>query len=676
MTFLKKWTAAAVVLVGGGGFVAAGQQTAPQAADSQQVGQQQSAPVEAAPPKGTVLFERHTDEAAPAEKPADQAPAAKAAGEPEELKGSALSDEERAALTITAWDLDARMTPAESGLEMHARVTVRNDGKQPLTRVALQVSSTLEWESAVLLREGEDATRVKLAVVQHGIETDADHTGKCDELVVELPKPLAVGESAVLDTLYGGTIAASGERLVRIGASDDQALAADWDAIGPVGVMLRGFGNVLWYPVAQPQVFLGDGNKLFEAVGASRLREEDAKVRLRMSLAFQGEAPVAVYFCGRRAKLATISDNSDAPVATGTGIATAEFAEERLGFRPLSLFTVDSAETLTAALTHADGKDSEDLLAVETSDEPAVPRLSESALGLAPLLQQWFGVHPVSALTVLDHAGQPFEDGPLLVAPMDAVSASDGETALLHSLTHAWVQTGEPWVDDGLAEFMALVYTEQKQGRDAAVSAMAELLRPVVIAEPEATTLHSGDVGQPLIAARDELYYRRKAAATWWALRSVVGEQTLQIALTTWLSQPSTGGTAREKALGFEEILEKASKKDLGWFFDDWVLHDRGLPDLTIAEVTPRLLPPGLGHETGWLVSVTVRNEGAAAAEVPLTVRAGELSVTRPIHVAGLSSATERVIIEAKPTEVLVNDGSMPELRTMVHRLGVTVQAQ
>jgi hypothetical protein len=628
-----------------------------------------------------VLFERHAGDAAvPGEGAPGAAAPAKAASEAKEgdetLKGSALSDEERSALTVTAWDLDARVTPVSAGLEMHARVTVRNDGKAPLTRVALQVSSTLQWESAVLLSEGTDAARTKLAVVQHVIETDADHTGKCDEMVVELPRALAVGESATLDTLYGGTIEASGARLERIGADEGQALAADWDAITPTGTMLRGFGNVLWYPVASPQLFLGDGNKLFEAVGASRLREEDAKVRLRVSVAYQGDAPVAVYFCGRRAKLVAVSDNSDAPVVSGSGIATAEFAEERLGFRPVSLFTVDHAETLGAPLSRAGGKDSEDLLAVETNDEAAVPRLSESALTLAPLLQQWFGVHPVSALTVIDHDGQPFEDGPLLVAPVSAVASSTGEVALLHSLTHAWVQTGEPWVDDGLAEFMPLMYTEQRQGREAAADALHELLRPVAIAEPDAQTLHSEDVGQPLIAAHDEIYYRRKAAATWWALRSVVGDQDLQIGLTTWLAQPPSQQTASEKALALEGILEKTSKKDLAWFFDDWVLHDRGLPDLTITEVTPRPLAAGQGHENGWLVSVSVRNEGAAGAEVPLVLHAGELSVTKSIHVAGLSSATERVLIEAKPTEVLVNDGAMPELRTSEHRVTVNLDTK
>lgn len=651
------------------------------------------APTEPPPPHGTVLFERHAITESPnPDRPAVAAPAPLT--DDEKLSGNALSDDERAAPTITAWDLDARITPSVSALEMHARVTLRNDGKAPLTRIALQISSSLTWQSATLLTQGDKLTRTVLPLVQHHIETDADHTGSSSEAVLSLPTPLAPGQSLTLDTLYAGNIPANADRLRALGATAEQALNTDWDAISATAsnssstapstnlmeVALRGFGNVLWYPVASPQLFLGDGNKLFATVGANRLREQTATVHLRLSLDYHGDPPVAAYFCGRRQPLKTISDNSDAPVASGTGIATADFPAAPLGFRPLSLFTIAHAEALVAPLSHTTGKDSEDLLAVETDDNASLPRLADSALSLAPLAQQWFGPHPLSALTILDHDGQPFEDGPLLIAPISALSGSNAEPALLHSLTHAWVQSGQPWMDEGLAQFMSLVYTGEKQGHDAADTAVADLLRPVAIAEPDPETLHTSTAsglppGQPLIAAQDEIYYRRKAAAAWWALRSFAGDDALQLALATWRTQP-THGAPREQALAFEVVLEKTSHKDLAWFFDDWVLNDRGLPDLTIAEVTPRVLAPGQGKDRGWIVAVTVRNDGAAATDVPLTVLADKLSVVRQIHIAGLSSTTERVIIAAPPTQVLLNDGSIPELRSTQHTTTVTPQQQ
>src|SRR6202034_3835295 len=105
-------------------------------------------------------------------------------------------------------------------------------------------------------------------------------------------------------------------RLERLGASESQGLTTDWDAIGtasafssssssaapptpPPGILpvaLRGFGNILWYPVASPQLFLGDGAKLFQAIGQQRLAERAATIHLRLAVEYRGIPPVAAYF--------------------------------------------------------------------------------------------------------------------------------------------------------------------------------------------------------------------------------------------------------------------------------------------------------------------------------------------------------------------------------------------
>jgi hypothetical protein len=628
-------------------------------------------PDEPAPPHGTVLFEKHTDEEAP--ETIAPAPSQPTQVKDEKLSGAALTDDERAALTFTSYDLDARLAPATSQLDMRARVTLRNDGAKPLNRIALQISSTLTWQSVALL----DAPHTRLPLQQHLLDTDADHTGKSNELLVDLPEPLLPGKTVSLDTFYAGAISTSAERLERIGATHDQALASDWDTISSATTALRGFGNVLWYPVASPQLFLGEGAQLFQAIGTSRLREENASVHLRVSIAYRGEPPAAVYFCGRRKPLTAIADDPEAPVASGSGIATAEFPAEPLGFRSPSLFVVAHPEALIAPLsTDAAGKPSEDILAVETNADAVLPRLADSAQSLAPLLETWFGPHPLSTLTVLDQEGQPFEDGPLVVAPIASLGSSSSTGALAHSLTHAWVQTGQPWIDEGLAQFVTLLYAEQQSGREAAAAELRELMRPLALSEPLPQSLTATGAGQPLIAATDELYYRRKAAAVWWMLRYLTSDESLQAALTAYRLQPVSSASAGNQAIAFERLLEKISHKDLAWFFADWVLNDRGLPDLTIADVTPRPLPAGKGHDSGWLVAVTVRNDGAAAAQVPLVIRSGTYSTSRTMRIPGLSSATERVLVEAQPTQVILNDGNTPELTSSQHTVNVTVQRQ
>ena len=95
--------------------------------------------------------------------------------------------------------------------------------------------------------------------------------------------------------------------------------------------------------------------------------------------------------------------------------------------------------------------------------------------------------------------------------------------SLAHSLTHAWVQTGQPWMDDGLAEFLSPLWIERGEGRDAAVAQLDALMQPVATADTlshAAASANPADgasssstravVGQPLIAAYDELFFRRK----------------------------------------------------------------------------------------------------------------------------------------------------------------------
>jgi hypothetical protein len=424
-------------------------------------------------------------------------------------------------------------------------------------------------------------------------------------------------------------------------------------------------------------LFLGDGAKLFQAVGEKKLQDVATTMRLRVAIQYKGEPPVAVYFGGRRAELKAVSDDPAMPVATGSGLATAEFSAEALGFRLPSLFVIAREEMLIAPLAAAGDVP---VLAVETTNTGALPRFAASAQAIAPLLERWFGPRPLSALAVIDHPGQPFEDGPLVVVPIDSLSASGGSTALAHSLTHAWVQNGQPWMDEGLAQFVALLWTSQQQGREAATAQLTELMRPVGLAEPTFDAAVPEDqwaVGQPLVAASDELYYRRKAGAVWWMLRDIVGDAALQQALSAWRVLPVSHDAADVQARGFERLLEKTSGKELSWFFNDWVLHDRGLPDLTIQGMQVQARPPGPGgKDAGWLVSVTVTNEGGAAAEVPVVVRSATSSSTQRLLVPGLDRATVRVLVEAQPTEVVVNDGTVPELRASVHSKSVVARPE
>src|SRR4029077_13622826 len=105
-----------------------------------------------------------------------------------------------------------------------------------------------------------------------------------------------------------------------------------------------------------------------------------------------------------------------------------------------------------------------------------------------------------------------------------------------------------------------------------------------------------------------------------------------------------------------QHLDEARAKRDLQWFFDDWVYRDRGLPDFKVASVHPRKMAGN-----NYVVTVTVENRGEAGAEVPLTLTMVEGKVVRKIEVHAKSEGVIRIEAASAPLEVVVNDGSVPE---------------
>jgi CCR4-NOT transcriptional regulation complex NOT5 subunit len=134
------------------------------------------------------------------------------------------------------------------------------------------------------------------------------------------------------------------------------------------------------------------------------------------------------------------------------------------------------------------------------------------------------------------------------------------------------------------------------------------------------------------------------------------------------LNSAQTSGDASStigssESASFQRALKKAApRRDLSWFFSDWVDADKGLPDLTTEKVFPNAVQSG-----NWLVSVTVSNAGYAAAEVSVTARSATNTSADRILVPARGSVTKRILLQGKPSEVQVNDGTVPETQASVH---------
>ena len=421
---------------------------------------------------------------------------------------------------------------------------------------------------------------------------------------------------------------------------------------------------MLWYPVAAPTATLGDGNQVAQALARQRLQELTATMALRLTVEYMGDPPNAAVFDGELRSLDHVSDTDTQLIEATRGVATAEFPSEPVGYRVPSLFL-----TAQAAVTTED-----ELLSVVTARPEAVQSFGSAAAQVRTLLAQWLGPKPQIPMLLLDHKGARFEDAGFLAMELDPGRPNAQIVPeLLTPLTHAWFGPGRVnvaraslWLDEGLPEFMGLLWTERTAGRPAALAELGQASALLALAEPDLAA-HPDAAGEPLPEASAQVYLRLKSASVLWQLRDLLGDPVLRACLAAWRHSVSVNPHLKGEPQAFQRLVEATSKQDLGWFFADWVNRDRGLPDLTIVAATPRAVPAQAGKNAGYLVAVEVRNDGDAVAEVPVTVRGLTTSQTARLRITAHASNSVRIVFEDQPESVQVNDGSVPEMRNPVH---------
>lgn len=595
-------------------------------------------------PQGTVIFSRSIDNTGQST----------TAGSTSQTSGHAViapiaTDAERQAVTFTALDFEVHLRPTAQQIAVRALLTVRNDGKSPLAHIPLQISSSLDWEHIRVAGRDADFTVATL-------NSDEDHTGQLHEAAVPLTSPLAPGSTLQLDVTYSGVIPQSAQRLITIGTPSDAALHTDWDSIGVEFTGLRGFGNVVWYPVSSVPVILGDGARVFDEMGEHKLRMAGARFRLRLTDEFpQGEAPTVALVNGRRVPLTLTEPPAAGPEVPG--IATASLDETSLGFEAPSLFLAVRTARLATNTT----------LYVLPAGESAVEGWASAAAFVTPFLQGWLGQTPRSQLTILDlpdPEDAPFETGALLVTAVRQATPEQLDGIFAHALTHAWMSSPRAWLSEGVAYFMGTLWIEKQDGRQKALESLEADRSALALDEPASP---GESAGQPLAQAISPIYYRTKATYVFWMLRDLAGDPALSAALRAYdpAADAARGlGTTAGSAY-FEKLLEQTGlRRDLSWFFSDWVDNDKGLPDISIDSVFP---VPTEGNS--WLVAVNLSNSGYAAAEIPVTVSNADTSVTQRVLVPARGKATQRILIQGKPTQVQANDGTVPETEASIHIL-------
>jgi hypothetical protein len=518
---------------------------------------------------------------------------------------------DRTAFTFTSYDLRVSVDRAQHSLSCRGRITLRNDSKSPQPKAAMQLSSSLKWASV----RGRSGEPLRFAVSR--LESDVDHTGSVNEAIVDLAEPVQPGGTVELEIGYTGTITLDTARLDRIGTPAQAARSNDWDRISIEFTGVRGVGNVAWYPVALEPVLLGEGRRVLAALEVFKARHQESTARIEITV-----APVPGGAAG------VLIGNGK--FRGGSSSFTLEFP--RFGLEtPLFLIAdYKSFDVANGRVWYLPQRESD-------AQRHAMDLAKLKPLVDSPLRQK------VELVQLPDGAAN-YESGSMFLLPLIETNEKQLAQLLIHTVTHAAVDSPRPWIYEGLAHYAQALVVEEQFGRNGALQFLEQRRAALALAEsPEGN-------GRGLIQAEKEIFYRTKAMYVWWMLRDLVGEQVLRSALEKYRA-------AQDKEPSYlQRLVEAESKRNLESFFDDWVYRDRGLPEFRVTNVYVRQNLRG-----GYLSTVTVENTGNAGADVQVTLRAKAVSNGERLYVAGKEKASIRIELPLTPEEASVNDGSVPE---------------
>ena len=617
----------AAILVCGALYSAAAQQQSPPAPDKN--------PATPTNPNATVLFSRSDDQTT------DQTAQPVATAQNVTTK---VTDPDRAAITFTTYDLDIHLALRDHSLSARAQVQIRNDGAQSLSIIPLQLSSSLNFEGASL-----DGKRLPFA--QHTLNSDTDHTGLLHEVVIQLPTPLAPKSSLSLGVDYSGTIDLDARRLVQLGTPDDAAAHSDWDRISEDFTGLRGFGTVAWYPVVSVPALLGDGDKVFSEIGTEKLRQARAEVSIRLTIEYYLAPPSVIVLDGHSIP---VPKPSVTPTLNYPGVITVTLPATRLGFAAPSLFLANWTATEGNGLR----------VYARSEDQASAQGLLTAATLAQPLVTQLLGSKPASPLTIIDlpeQADLTWQQGSILLTGIADQPPESSAEMIADALAHATFHSPRQWLNEGVPSFIDTLWIEHSHDRNLALEKLESQRSALAFAEP--ATPGDGP-GEDLLHASDPVYYRTKATYVLWMLRDIAGEKELAFALQAYDPAADTSPDY------FQKLVERASGKDLQWFFDNWVYNDRGLPDLSIASFHSSPAE----HDGQYLVAIDISNDGFAETDVPVTVLSNGATLTDRVRLPGKTKTIHRMLVQGQPTQVTLNDGTVPEVAADIHQRSITDQ--
>jgi hypothetical protein len=552
---------------------------------------------------------------------------------------------DREAFTISRYQLEVQVDRTAHVIAVTGKLTLRNDSNKPQKLATLQVSSSLAWNAIAL-----DGT--PLQWLGDNYTSDIDHTGSLSEAIVTLPKEVAPAATVTLEVQYGGTITRDATRLTRMGAPAEVAARNDWDEISDPFTAVRGLGYVAWYPVAIEAVSLSDGNAVFDAIARWKHRHDRSEFDASFAIdAGDGKQPLRI-----------VTNMAD----SGEGKLVPEVHDGKTSYQLVAKTSLPGlGETVpTFAVANYVELARPTVTLLHIADHTSLARdYALAAEANDPLLHDWLGepTEPARIIELTNPNANPWHNGPVLFTPLREAPTATLQGLLLPTQVAARFHSSHAWIQDGLERFLQAVAVERRSGRRAALEFLDQYREPLVQAEeaahPKAVAATKGlsdaNPANKLLNTNDEVYLRGKGGFVFWMLRDMAGDETMQRAIAAY-----RGGADKDPSY-FQRLVQTSAKRDLEWFFDDWVYRDRGLPEFHVESAYTRPLLSEANKSV--LVTATIENRGGAGAEVPVLIQTPSGEKTVRVLVKAGEKGTGRIEVPVAPDKIIINDGSVPE---------------
>jgi aminopeptidase N len=160
------------------------------------------------------------------------------------------------------------------------------------------------------------------------------------------------------------------------------------------------------------------------------------------------------------------------------------------------------------------------------------------------------------------------------------------EDIISHEISHSWFGNlvtcrnwAELWLNEGFATFMEAAFREKMYGRDDYLQKIREDRDVYFAEESQMTRKHAlyNRFARPDDSIFDAVTYQ-KGSAVIHTLREAVGDEIFWRAVNVYLTRHKFANT---ETPDLQKVFEEVSKKDLDWFFKQWI-YSAGFPRLDI----------------------------------------------------------------------------------------------